>query len=98
MSHNKITVNSQAPTSTGDVTMSVSSVVGDTPLTNETIVGNASNQYEFGASPTPPDPLLEYFFVCNTNLGGSLNMSIIEVEQFTMLSRGLFQLDKVEKV
>jgi hypothetical protein len=71
MSHNKITVNSQDPTSAGDVTMSVSNVVGDTPSTGETIVGNASNQYEFGASPTPPDPLLEYFFVCNTNLGGS---------------------------
>ena len=71
MSHNKITVNSQNPTSAGDVELSVSSVVGDTPTTGETIVGNASNEYEFGASPTPPTPLLEYFFVCNTNLGGS---------------------------
>jgi hypothetical protein len=75
MSHNEITVNSQNPTSTGDIAMSVSSVVGDTPSTGEIIVGNASNQYEFGASPTPPDPLQEYFFVCNTNLGGSQSVT-----------------------
>ena len=71
MSHNNIKVNNQNPDSTGNVSLNVAQVVNDTPAVNEAIVGNASNEYEFGAPIAGLNPLTEYFFVCNTNLGSS---------------------------
>ena len=75
MSHNKIVVNSQSTDSSSDITLTVQNVVSDTASTNETIVGNASNEYEFGAAPSTLNPLTEYFFVTNTNTGGSQSVT-----------------------
>lgn len=75
MSHNKLTVNTKAVDSNGDITLNVADVVNDTPAVNETIVGNASNDYEFGAPIASPSPLSEYFFVTNTNTGSSQDVT-----------------------
>lgn len=70
MSHNKISVNSQNPTSSGNVDLTVSTVVNDTPLNNETIRGTAAGGYEFGNA-AALNPLSEYFFAASTRAGGS---------------------------
>lgn len=75
MSYNKTTVNNQNPNSAGNITLNVSQVVNDTPSSGETIVGNASNDYEYGAPIASLNPLQEYFFACNTNLGGSQSVT-----------------------
>ena len=71
MSHNKLTVNNQAADSNSNITLNVAEVVNDTPANNEAIVGNASNEYEFGTPIAGLNPLTEYLFVCNTNTGSS---------------------------
>lgn len=64
-------VNNKEVSSSGDITLNVADVVNDTPSVNETIVGNASNGYEFGAPISNPNPLTEYFYCVNTTGGSS---------------------------
>lgn len=71
MSHNVTLVNSQSPSNEGDVALSVSSLVTGTASSDQTIRGNASNEYEFGAKPADVSPLSEYFYACNTTLGSN---------------------------
>lgn len=76
MSHNKITVNNQNINSNSNIGLNVENILGSTPLNNQTIKGNASNEYEFGTSPTSLNPLTEYFFACNdTNYNNSQNVT-----------------------
>ena len=71
MSHNKITINSQNPDSSGNVVLNTSSTLTGSPSNNQTIVGNSSSEYEFGSAPSNVNPLTEYFYACNTNIGSS---------------------------
>ena len=71
MSHNKITINLQKSNADGDIELNVSSTLTGSPSNNQTIIGNSSNEYEFGSAPSDVNPLTEYFYVCNTTIGSN---------------------------
>jgi hypothetical protein len=66
MSHNKISVSGVDPNSSGEIALNITDLTTDTPVTNDTLVGTAGGDIEFGTLSTDY-AISQYFYVNDTS-------------------------------
>jgi hypothetical protein len=74
MSHNKLSVSGVEPNGTGEITLNITDLTTDTPSTNETLVGTAGGDIEFGALSTDY-AISAYFFANDTVTQGGQSVT-----------------------
>ena len=74
MSHNKLSVSGVEPNRTGEITLNITDLTTDTPTTNETLVGTAGGDIEFGTLSTDY-AISAYFYANDTSTQGGQSVT-----------------------